>query len=791
MRTLFRIMLLSTVSIASTFHPDTGRTMYVRFDSLPALECGDRHDTASPGDAGGKVDSCVTIRPSDSASCPAAQNLPVMPGRPSEETAPSAASDSVFSLPSMVVCARSGKKSEAEYVQSRRSVTRSDIKKKAGAAEDISRYLGSLPSVVSSLGAGYDNTLFIRGGRPSEVVFLVDGIEMENINHFSKANGSGGPIGFINSDVLASLEFYAGNMPVSYPARLSSAVDISLKKGSLYERHQSIGCKLTGGMFSAEGPIQSGKSSYSLSGRYVDFSALHSHAKNSGVPKIGDWHGKVFAIANDRLDLSATALLSWNHYRYEYPIVRSDDLAGVFHNKMNEVETILQGGGGAALRYTDDRFSHETHLTASFRDGRDTDSLGGFADTFFISRYRSNPVGSERDTRVRYAINSLSRFRFSDCHTFSAGGRTGINSYAFRERDESQFEGACIVCRDDQPVTVTMRNDPTHKQVSFYGIEPGTFLEYAYDRGPFKTAAGFRVDYFDLLQDIAISPRVSASLRPARLGTLSLSFGLYRQFPTELPSIIFASLSPSLSGDSLIRIERRLLRRVEPQRLWQGSLGYDRFFSARHEFRVETYYKWYEREYDLVTPDLRRVLFWNERGELTMADPEGKRRAMGVEASLCSHDTKSFFYSVGGSLFDVKNRYRDGSWRNDWTDVGYTFGVSLGARLLNSHTISFSLQGAGGRPFCPEKILADCIDRKFATYDNETPWFSERLDKIVNASTRYTFSRRIGPLKTEAFIEVLNALDYTPTLEYKFNGDRFVEIKPFSITPIAGCSVQW
>ena len=120
----------------------------------------------------------------------------------------------------------------------------------AGVEGDVCRYIATLPSTVSSLGENFDNALYVRGGRPSEVIFVVDGIELENINHFSVANGSGGPIGFINGDFVQKVDFFAGNAPVSYPSRLSSAIAVDLKNGSFTERHHSLGCKLTGGMFS-------------------------------------------------------------------------------------------------------------------------------------------------------------------------------------------------------------------------------------------------------------------------------------------------------------------------------------------------------------------------------------------------------------------------------------------------------------------------------------------------------------------------------------------------------------
>jgi hypothetical protein len=45
-------------------------------------------------------------------------------------------------------------------------------------------------------------------------------------------------------------------------------------------------------------------------------------------------------------------------------------------------------------------------------------------------------------------------------------------------------------------------------------------------------------------------------------------------------------------------------------------------------------------------------------------------------------------------------------------------------------------------------------------------------------------------MEVEAFIEALNIFNYTPTLEYKFNGVRFVEVKPFGFTPIIGVTVH-
>jgi hypothetical protein len=259
-----------------------------------------------------------------------------------------------------------------------------------------------------------------------------------------------------------------------------------------------------------------------------------------------------------------------------------------------------------------------------------------------------------------------------------------------------------------------------------------------------------------------------------------------------MPSIIFSCFAPwqSMPDDSLAKLETGHLRLAQPQRCWQASVGYDKFFWDKIETKAEVYYKWYDREYPLSSPDLQDFFVFDDAGKPGLRKQTGTRRAYGVELSLGNQRDSAFFYSLGSSLFDVKNRYADGLWHDDWTDVRYTVSLSLGARFLDDHMLSLSLQGAGGRPYCPETIVADCIARKSAVYESAASYFTERLDNLVAVNARYAFSKRIRGLAIESFIEILNLLNYRPALEYRFNGERFIAIKPFGLTPILGCTIQ-
>ena len=46
-------------------------------------------------------------------------------------------------------------------------------------------------------------------------------------------------------------------------------------------------------------------------------------------------------------------------------------------------------------------------------------------------------------------------------------------------------------------------------------------------------------------------------------------------------------------------------------------------------------------------------------------------------------------------------------------------------------------------------------------------------------------------LSMETFVEILNLFNSRPTLEYRFNGQTFQEVKPFGTVPIIGVKVAW
>lgn len=670
--------------------------------------------------------------------------------------------------------------------------TPSDIFSTAGTAGDISRYLATLPSTVGSIGEGFDNTLYVRGGRPTEILFLVDGIEFENINHFSQANGSGGPIGFINSDFINSVSFYPGNMPVEVPSRLSSVVDINMNNGSPDKFKGSAGIKLTGGMLSVEGPIANNTGSFIGALRYVDFTQISRVVKDKGIPKLGDLFTKLTLFKKGNLTFTATGLLSFNNYRFGYPAVfTSPEGTETFSNYKNEIERILQGGVGLTTEFGT-RAPQQIQLSTSFRNGMRYDSLNDLTGPFFQTGFARNPIVKSGNGRIKTVLKYNVTILVTEQDSITGGVNANATNYNIVKGDYSQYSGTCIECQNGQPVTVQWTKTPDADSVSFRGLEYGGYIGLHLKRGILKFNGGTRVDHYQLLDNTVFSPSVSLSIAPGKLGTLQLSYGIFHQFPTELPLLLFNDLASgtSQSENSLKQNMQSLLKKIDPYRSTHYGLGFEKDFFGLFTLQSNLYYKWYDREFVFANPYYITVLKNNNDGTYSTSRQDGKRKATGIELMIKNSTDSWYHYSLGSSVFKVLNKYNDKTWYHDWTDVGYTLNISAGCKFLKYHNISFSGSVMGGRPYNRQDIAADCIGRKYSVTENSQVWFGNRLDKIISVNARYACSLKLRNASIQGSIEIMNLLNQQPVLEYRFNGERFVEVTPFGFTPIVGMSVS-
>ncbi|MDO9634785.1 MAG: TonB-dependent receptor [Paludibacter sp.] len=130
--------------------------------------------------------------------------------------------------------------------------------------QDILKTISLTPG-VKSIGEG-DGNLYIRGGKNSHNMILLDEATVYNANHL---------LGFFstfNSDAIKDLTLYKGTAPADYGGRLASVMDIKMNEGNNKEFRVGGGIGLISSRLAVEGPIVQNRGSFLISGRrtYAD-----------------------------------------------------------------------------------------------------------------------------------------------------------------------------------------------------------------------------------------------------------------------------------------------------------------------------------------------------------------------------------------------------------------------------------------------------------------------------------------------------------------------------------------
>ncbi len=162
------------------------------------------------------------------------------------------------------------------------SLGRDETRRAPGVQEDIVRAVALLPGVgVTSAGR---NDLVVRGGSAAENLFLIDGLEVPNVNHFGSQGATGGPVSLLPIDLVRGATFASAPPSVAYGDRTASATAITLREGNEERWAGQVNLSATGVGAIGEGPVGNGsvvagvrRSYLDLLFRALDFSFLPTY----------------------------------------------------------------------------------------------------------------------------------------------------------------------------------------------------------------------------------------------------------------------------------------------------------------------------------------------------------------------------------------------------------------------------------------------------------------------------------------------------------------------------------
>jgi len=546
------------------------------------------------------------------------------------------------------------------------SFSNEEIRRAPGGFEDVIRALSVIPGVAQA-DAGR-NDLIVRGGAPSENLYIVDGIPIPNINHFGTQGASGGPLSFINLDFVQGTTFSTGGFPVLYGDKLSSVLQIRLRNG----RNDKIGGKATisASQFglNLEGPLTK-KSSFLLSARrsYLDF--IFKAAGFGFVPEYYDILTKYNVDFDSRNSLSFLIIGAFDNVKYF-----NDTPDKRYNNSRVLGSDQIQYTSALQYRKLFENGSYNVSLSRTFVDynTRQQDSL---LNPIFLNKSRE--------------VENVLKFDLIDKASLSTEINLGMEAKLIEFKANILFPPFQTTFGENLPKNSAEVNTLYSKYSTYINFNQ-IFLQR------FTGNAGIRADYFNGIETkFYYSPRFSLSYMLSASTNINFSTGIYNQFPS------FIWLSGDVSNKSLKAIEVK-----------QFILGFDHLLNQDLLFKNEYYYKKYSRyPTSLVRPYLSLANtgagFAGSEDNFSAFGLEplvsaGKGFSRGIEMSVQKKSSNSPLYGILSLTYNVSKFIAlDGIERAGSFDQRWIINLSGGYIFTSDFEFSFKFRYASGKPSTP------------------------------------------------------------------------------------------
>ena len=561
---------------------------------------------------------------------------------------------------------------------------REEIQSSAGTYGDYSRYLLLMPGVVGASNTDTMNDILVRGGHPSENLYVLDGMEIPYINHFTIEGTTSGFTPMLNTSTIEKVSLQPDNYDAQYSSRLSSLIEIQSREPGESPRSGEVNLGIAGlGIFRQ--------------------SPLGSHAT---MLLAAD--RSLFNLATSNMGLDGVPIYTNGMARIEWKPDASNQIS------------LLDLSGGDSISIAPCALDPQETLTI------DTQYGGLRTNTGLIWLHTHNPTTVSKFT-VSYAAQSLTINQqdqiVNDIYQRGAGGgcapKTTTPVYGENTLDQlttfgydlrHDFRGWLVSAgaagqlvqlnyQVAQPAGIQSPFNPNpywSDSDSFHAsptsTQTGSFAEIT---GPYgrrwMASAGIRLETFGLTQAHAWEPHYALGIRLTSHQAVHASYRQSAQLPPYMDILSYAQN-----------------RALTPMRVEQFSLGADLWRASDATLSLEAYRKRYTNEpASTEYPSLTLSNMVYQPGDEMYWLPlisAGKGKASGLELSLRGHWEQHVSALASLTYARVQYAALDGVYRAGNYDVPLVGNGLLIFHLPRTWNLSIRNSYMTGRPYTPYNI---------------------------------------------------------------------------------------
>ncbi|MGD0798855.1 MAG: TonB-dependent receptor [Acidobacteriaceae bacterium] len=559
-----------------------------------------------------------------------------------------------------------------------RRITAREVEQSAGTFGDPMRFMQMLPGVVSD--NDQRNDFIVRGGNPSETLFVIDNIEMPSINQLALSDTTGGFVSMIDNAAVTHMTLHTDAYDSKFDQRLSAVMEMSTRpEGPVgYHMRSEFGVGGTGA--SMERPLGSGSLFVSL--RRSILNLFTDDIGMNGVPiytngllradgridEKNSWWGLSLSGV-DSMDIHPSATDSWETDPYNINYGGWRNTTGI------NWQHIFSARAFGVMSLSNSEQAQSIHETAQLLSNipiYDEDSRDGITTL----KYDGTLQPSSRLTWTAGAQGSLDRMNYN--------------------------------VQQPVPLPNPYSSDPT-PQVAMSierAFTPASFATYAQVAvelpHDIKIVVGERVAQWAIVGRAVATPKVVffAPVLGARRGMmLHLGYAEYAQLPPSLYLVSFAN--------------QHTLAPIHSRHLTAGLSVVDK---PRVRLTLNAYQKLYSGYPVAVSfPQLTMANIADTFGQEFLMFPmtsQGRGVARGIEMALDWKPTHRLALSSATTYMRSWYSGLDGVLRKGNFDLPVVANFAGNALLGRGWTGSFRYSGSTGKPYTPDNLtLSEAQDR--------------------------------------------------------------------------------
>lgn len=604
---------------------------------------------------------------------------------------------------------------------------------------------GRLVSVYAGVADGNveSNGIIVRGNSPIGVVYRVEGVEVDNPNHFAGEDFLGGGfVSIINSHVLANSDFLTGAFPAEYGNALSAVFDINFRTGNPDKYEHAIQVGVLGIDFSSEGPIiRKTRASYLFNYRYSTFGLIKPFLpKGEGLPVYQDFSFKINVPSKIGI---FSVWGSGGIENYTYGNLKDT----VF--KDNIVRNFINDNTGTGFI----GIKHKKIINSS-----------AYINTSFLanSSFKSNNQKQQQENGLliqkekienvvwKYVFTSFINKKFSVRHV----NRTGFNYSLMFNDFNSTFanENTGI----SEKISDTRNNSGL---INFYSQSKIKLLK------DLEVNCGFNFQYFTLNDKYLIEPRTGISWNINRNNRLSMGFGMHSQI--QPLNVYF--IEKEENG-----IKYYPNKNLGYTRSNHFVLGYDHKFSSNLLFKVEPFLQFLS-DVPVIDDSSFSVINLTDLNTFNeVLVNNGKGRNIGVDFTVERFFDEGYYFLLTLSVFDSRYKGGDGVERNTRFNKNYVGNVLGGKEFKINKNNYLSVNGRlylnGGDRTSPFNNEASLLRREVVYDDSQLFKSKNPFTYRFDLSLSYTVNKNSYSNIFSA--QVMNVLGSVIMYEDSYNKNK-------------------